>query len=184
MSFFSNLYTRIMSFEKKLFYQGVIVFFGALVAIIVGMLIYYYTTIYGLKSQLTKTKRQQEEIRLLLGQFTQLQEESKNVNAVLEEEKNFKIKNFYDSLLQQQNLQGSQLKEAEIQEENLRNRYTEMKLISQLHQLSTEQLCNLLDALEKKARIYVKDLSITKTRNNNLDVVLVIGTLKIQNETK
>ncbi len=184
MSFFSNLYTRIMSFEKKLFYQGIIVFFGALVAIIVGMLIYYYTTVFGLKSQLIKTKRQQEEIRSLLGQFTQLQEESKNVNAVLEEEKNFKIKNFYDSLLQQQNLQGSQLKEAEIQEENLRNRYTEIKLTSHLHQLSTEQLCNLLDALEKKARIYVKDLSITKTRNNNLDVVLVIGTLKIQNETK
>jgi hypothetical protein len=64
-----------MSLEKKMFYRGIVVFFGSLVAIIVGILIYYYTTVYGLKNQLTKTKRQQEEIRLLLGQFTQLQEE-------------------------------------------------------------------------------------------------------------
>ncbi len=184
MNFLSNLYARIMSLEKKIFYQGIIIFFGILIALIIGMLVYYYTTIYSLKNQLTKTKRQQEEVRLLLGQFTQLQEESKKVNDVLEEEKNFKIKNFYESILQQQNLHSSQLKEAEIQEENLRNRYIEIKLTSQLQQLSTEQLCNLLDILDKKARIYIKDLSITKTRNNNLDVVLVIGTLKIQSETK
>jgi hypothetical protein len=184
MNFLSTTYSRIMSLEKKLFYRGVITFFGTIILLIGAMLAYYYTTVYSLKSQLVKTKRQQEEIRLLLGQFTQLQEESKKVNDVLEEEKNFKIKSFYESILQQQNLQNSQLKEAEIQEENLRSRYIEIKLTSHLQQLSTEQLCTLLETLEKKARIYIKDLSIVKIRNNNLDVVLVIGTLKIQSETK
>lgn len=184
MNFLSNLYARIMSVEKKMFYRGTIVFFGGLIVLIIAILAYYYTTVSALKNQLTKTKRQQEEIRMLLGQFTQLQEESKKVNTVLDEEKNFKIKNFYESVLQQQNIQNLQLKEAEIQEENLRSRYIEIKLTSQLQQLSTEQLCNLLEALEKKARIYIKDLTVTKTRNNNLDIVLVIGTLKIQSEAK
>lgn len=184
MTIFSRLYFKIRDFEYTLFIKSIGIFFGSILLIIGIMLGYYYTTLHSLKGQITKTKRQQEEVRHLLGKFTQLQEEIQKINTVLDEEKNFKIQSFYDGVLQQYNLQNTQLKDAEVHEEKLRNTYTEIKLTSQLHQISTQQLCNILNTLEKKTRIYVKSLTITKTRNNSLDVVLVIATLKTQVDQK
>ena len=90
MNMFSQFYRYLIALEYTLFIRSIGIFFGGLLLIITGMLGYYYTTIHSLNGQITRTKRQQEEVRQLLGHFTQLQEEIQKVNTVLDEEKNFK----------------------------------------------------------------------------------------------
>lgn len=183
MEFLEKLQQQILRFEKKEFYRNIGIYFGVVLTLIFGLLYYYLTSVLYLKKELKKTKAKREQVQLILQKLKNVKKQSQEVNAVLLEDKNFKIKNFFDGIVEQQNIKNKQKREAEVSEEILYKRYTEVKLTAQFRQLNTKLLCDLLNAIEQKARVYTKELSITKAKGASLEVSLTIATLKPQNET-
>lgn len=183
MDFLQKIQAKLVSFERNEFYKNVGAYFGIVFLLMLGITYYYFSKTSELQSSLKKINRNRERVRLILQEHKAVQKQRTEVNTMLNEEKNFKIKNFFDGIVQQHQLKLQQTKETEISEEVLQKKYTEVKLTAQFKQISTQQLCELLNSVEQKARVYTKELTITKTRGASLDVLLTIATLRPQSET-
>ncbi len=165
--------------EQEDFYKyvgGYLIGLFLVCSVIIG---YYISAASGLKSTLNSLYKTQQESKLLLEKVKVIEKQKESVDKLLDTEKNFKIKNYFDELIKNLNLTSFQRKEAEVTEEEiLKDQYSEIKLSAQLYGISMKQLCQVLETLEKKERLYTKDLSITKGRGPTIDVSITIGTLK------
>lgn len=177
MSFLSQLQDIALPLERSEFYRNTAIFLGALALLTSGIIYYHHSKTSELRQSLQKMYKTQQEAKILLERLKLVQKQSDDINTLLEEDKGFKIKNYFDEVVNRNNLSSKQIKEAEVSENILQKLYTEVQLIAQFRGISTRQLCELLQAIEQKTRIYTKELSINK-KNGSLDVVLTIATLK------
>jgi poly-D-alanine transfer protein DltD len=184
VKFLQKIQAQLLNFEKKEFYKHIGIYFGTVLLLVFGIVYYYLSTVSSLKQALKKVNKNREEVRLLLKQHKATQKHKSTINELLSQEKNFKIKNFFDSIVKQHQLTTKQKKEAEVSEEVLYKQYTEIKLTAQFRQMSTQELCDFLNSIEQKTRVYTKELTITKTKGASLDVSLTIATLRPQSELK
>jgi cell division protein FtsX len=157
---------------------------GALTLLLVGIFYYYYSATENLLGKIRSINVKRQDTQLILKKLKKVKKQSQEVNELLEKEPNFKIKNFFDTAIQQHKLQNKLKKSADISSETLHKKYTERKLTAQLKQISTQQLCEFLQTIEQNPRVYTKELIITKTRGAALDVMLTIATLTQQRESK
>lgn len=178
MQFLDSLRERILKFEQKEFYTHAGAFFGVVFFFIFGILYYYYTSISSLKQSLKKINSKREQAHQILKKLEQVKKQKAEVDTMLSEDKAFKPKGFFDETVQRLHLASKQRREADVTEETIKKQYQEIKISAQFRGITTEQLCKLLEALEQKKRIYMKDLSITKTKGAALDVSLTVATLK------
>lgn len=184
MDLLNQLQQNLLTHDRKEFYRKIGLYGGAIVFLIMAILYYYYTRTSDLYLALRKVNKDRQEVQYLLKKYKTVLEQKEAVNTMLEEEKNFKIQSFFDSVVQQHQLKGQQKQDAQVSEEILYKRYTEIKLTAQFKQINTQELCQLLRSIEEKKRVYIKDLAITKTKGAALDISLTIATLKSQSETK
>ena len=184
MELLKQLQNRIIHFERKEFYQYAGALFGAVFIVILGLVYYYFSKTSELHSTLKKLNKNRQEVQQLLQEYKIVEKQKEAVNDMLDEERNFKLKSFFDNLTTQFNLRNQQQKEAEVTEELLHKKYTEIRLTAQFRQITMQQLCELLNGIEQKQRVYTKELVITKTKGAALDVILTIATIKPQTELR
>jgi len=183
MSFFEKFQEFALPVETSEFYRNVGIFLGALTLITGSIMYYHHSATSELRSSLQRMHKTQQEAKQILERLKAVSKRQEEVDAVLEEDKNFKLKSFYDDVIQRLGLSPNQVKEADVNDDVLQKMYTEIKVNAQLRGISTKQLCELLQSLEQKARVYVKDLTIVK-KNDSLDVTLTIATLLKSQVTK
>jgi len=176
MNFFDRLKEFALPLETSEFYRNLGIFLGSLVLITGGIMYYHHSATSELRSSLQRIHKTQQEAKQILERLKAVKKRQEEVDTVLEEDKNFKLKSFYDETIQRLNLSSYKVKEAEVSEDVLQKTYTEIKISTQLRGVSTKQLCELLQALEQKTRVYTKELTILK-KNDSLDVTLTIATL-------
>lgn len=171
-------------FDKNDFYLQIAAFFSGLLVVVIGMLYFYYMTVNDLKGQLKRLNIKREEAQQVLLKQKQVQKQQEEINLLLSEEKNFKIKSFIDDLLKECHLEGSVKKEAEVTEQMINKSYTEIQLKIQFKGISMQQFVEFLNKIEQKSRLYTKELIITKATQDTIDVALSIATLKPQQEVQ
>ncbi len=184
-----NLLQRIRktagSFEAHEFYKIIALFIGLNILLMGGIIWYYFSKTSSLQSSLKEIYKKEAEAKGLLERLKDVKKQSEEVNSLLEQEKNFKIKNFFDDMVKKLNLNSNQRGDAKISEESVLNkRYTEVTLQAQFQKLDMKQLCELLQAIEQKERIYTKELIVNKVGGNSLSVTLTFATLTAQAEKK
>lgn len=177
MSFLHKLQEFALPVETSEFYRNIGIFLGALVLITGGIIYYHHTETAALRSTLQRVYKTQQEAKVILERLKVVTKRKEEVDSVLEEDKNFKLKSFFDDEVAKLHLTQYQTKDAEVSDEILQKIYTEIKIIAQFRGISTKQLCELLQAIEQKNRVYTKELTVIK-RNDSLDVTLTIATLK------
>lgn len=180
MNFLHSLRDKILHFEQREFYRNAGAFLGTMGLLIFVIFYYYYSVVFGLRKDLKKINSRREEAQFILKKHQTVIKQKDEVDALLNKEKNFKIQSYFDDTVKQLNLSSNQKRDADVSEEALQKGYSEIKLIAQFKSISMEQLCKLLESLEQKPRIYVKELVITKSRGAALDIALTIATLKSQ----
>lgn len=182
MELLQKIQETFLSFEKKEFYKNTGIFFGIIFAVIGSLLYFHYSKTASLMLELKKVNRSRTDAQIVLEKYQRVKKQSEEVNSMLNEEKNFKIKNFFDGVVAQQKLKSNLKNEADLSDKTLYKRYIEVQLTAQFKQISTKQLCELLNTIEEKNRVYTKELIITKTKGASLDVTLTIATLKPQTD--
>ncbi len=177
MNIFQKIHAYLFSLDTRDFYKNIGVFLGGnlLACCFIGYL--FLSTMSSLQDSLKDTYKKEQEAKVLLDRLTKVKKQSEDINSILEQEPTFRIKNFYNDTIKTLNLESKQKREADVSEEEvLKGRYTEVRLSSFLGGIDTHQLCNLLQALEQKSRIYMKELVITK-KDSLVDVNIIIATL-------
>lgn len=175
----------IASFESNEFNRNGALLIGCNVLLVSGIFWYYQSKTSSLQSSLREIYRKEYDANTLLDRFKEVQKQSEEVNALLEKEKIFRIMDFFDDIVQKLNLSSFKRGNFNVSEESVLNkRYTEVTIQTQFQGINTKQLCDLLQAIEQKSRLYIKELSIIKTKGNLLIVALTIATLTAQTDTK
>jgi len=184
MKIFQKIHAYLYTLDTKDFYKNIGIFLGANIIACVLILYIFSTTISSLKESLQDNYKKEQETKQLLDRLQKVKKQSEEINSILEREPTFRIKNFYDDLLKKLNLESKQRRQADVSEEEvLKGRYTEVRLNSYLNGIDTRQLCDILQALEQKSRIYMKELVITK-KDSLIDVNITIATLTLEVDGK
>lgn len=166
--------------DTRTFYKYVAGFLAAIV-LVMGIIFYFHRrSINNLRSQISKLNQQREEVQQLLSTFECVKTQKAEVETLLEKDKNFKIVGYVDDLLTSIGLGGNKtgLQQSEETLENI-GAYTEIKVVVTLSDISTRQLAELLQQIEKNERVHMKTLTITKSPTKpSIDVTLTIGTVQ------
>lgn len=177
MTFLEKLQQITLPLEASEFYRNLAIYLGSLLFIMGSIMYYHHSKTSELRMSLQKMYKNQQEAKVILERVKVVQKQSDEVNSLLDEDKNFRLKNYFDEVVSKVNLTKYQIKDAEISEEILQKLYTEIKINAQFNGITTKQLCELLQAIEQKQRVYTKELSIIQ-KNGSLLVTVTIATLK------
>lgn len=167
--------------EKKELYRYFILFMAGFL-LCMGLFFYWYLgKLDSLRTTLQNTNKARLEARKILQQHALVMQQQNEVNAILEKDNDFLILDYFNTLLASLHLEVYNSKPAHVTEENLNNGYIEEKLDAGFTNMNMQQLCQLLDKIERNERIYTKELNITKAlKSPTIDVTLTIATLALE----
>ena len=146
--------------EKKLLRYGAL--FGAFFVGGIGALMYtYYRSIAAIEYEIMLHSILQGQAEDLIQQYALVRKQKEAVELLLEQEKGFKINQYFYELLRTLNIPYTKAQEDPIKEDAIEG-YEELRLDVTLENINMKQLCDLLEKLEKKDRIYIKEVIIEK----------------------
>jgi len=171
------IHEKIAGLDKKDFYKYLIVFLGILVLLIVFIMYQYSSVASSLKKQIRNINSLREDVRVVLSKYEQIQKQRKAVDEILSEEEDFNIVGYFNDVVNQLNLNGNKKEERSSQVDREDN-YRESVINVTFVDMNMKQLCELLNVIESKARIFTKELEITKSKKSpTIEVNLTIATL-------
>ena len=138
----------------------------------------YYSSTRSYLAQIQEINDQRESgIKELFESHERILVEQKQVNKLLDEDPNFKIRQHFEEILSNLRLADKKVTESisSVEREN----YRESILTITFAAMNMQELCELLQELEKAKRIFTKDIDIQKSNKtpDTIDVTLVIATL-------
>lgn len=180
---FKGIKDTLINLDKKTFYRYLAVF-AAVFFVIIFLIIYQYKSkISSLRKKINKVNVWREQARVELSKYEQIQKQRKEVDAILAEEEDFNITGYFDDLIKKMGLE-SHLKERTPSKLEREDNYQETMVNATLVDITMQQLTELLNEIENKARIFTKYLEITRSKKSpTIEVNLTIATLQPKTET-
>jgi hypothetical protein len=166
------------SLDAKQFYTYMGSFFGALFILMISILIYYYYASSSSQEQIQELNSMRNDVEKLLSKAQMVDRQRSEVKKALAENENFKIAEYWETLLNELKLTNKQSQKAKIEKAELEDTYQEDILIAHFVDMTMKELTELLDALDKKPLVSTKTLEInqSKKRRNTIEVSLTIAT--------
>ena len=166
--------------ESKDFYKYLIIIVTVLTLALAGMLYWHYSTMSDLRTRLNDINDMREkQVRSIIKRMNIVKQQRGKVKGILAQEQDFKIAGYFNDVLGQMGLLDY-LTESSTSEVEMNNDNIEISLRARFSAITIKQLCELLDTLEKKERIYAKNLEIIKSVKTpeTIDVNMTIATLQ------
>jgi hypothetical protein len=178
MAFFTQIKDYLDNLESKDFKKYLLIAFSVLV-LLIGLLIFqYYRSVSALKARINTINRKRRDIQTMLERYERVKKQQIEVNTILAKEKDFKIAQFFENVLEKLNISKNKMQE-ETSPKDVLDGYTEWTLYAVLNNLNTKKLSELLYAIEQEERIYTKELEIEKsTKAEAITVKITIATLE------
>lgn len=176
MIIIENLKTYLKGIQEKTFYQYLGGILGV-VALLCGLIFFFYfRSVSHLKKEISELNDSRERAKEILDKAERVQKQRAAVDAILAQEPDFKIAGYMAELLAKKGLKPTQETSADGYQEG---NYLEKLLTIQLQEITMKDLTELLDEIEQKERLYLKDLDINKSKKSpkTIDVTTTIATL-------
>ena len=185
MKILKSLHDFLGNLDLRDFYKYIGIALG-IILLFASFIVYrFYSNVGSYKKQIHQINEEREEIQKLLERADLIKKKKEKVNALLENEPNFKIAGYFKDLLAQLKLTNKlvkgQEKEFNVTEEPGEQDYDESILVAQFTDMNMKELSELLNEIEQNKRVYSKELEIQKSNNKkspSLKVQLTIATLQ------
>lgn len=130
--------------------------------------------------RIRKVNQLREQAKTILSRHAVVKRQQAEVDTILEQDRAFKIKEFFTTVVAELGLTSNLSKQAEVTDpQDLGNGYSEIKLDASFSGLSTRQFVDLLYRIEQSERIYTKEVVLVKApKSSSLDLTIVIATLQ------
>jgi len=181
MEFFNKIRGKIQGLEEKEFKKYILIFLGSLVVLVSLFIFRYYRKVGSLERKIEDINDERStEVRTILNRAKDVKKRREEVNKLLKEEEGFKIVGYFDALQKNMRLSAAEVNSSQ---KELEGDYRESELDARFVGISMQQLCELLQEIDKKKRIYTKKLEIKKSKKPKaIDVILTIATLQPKTE--
>jgi hypothetical protein len=132
-----------------------------------------------LKTRALFINRKRKEVKDILERYEMVKKQQAEVDAMLNQDRDFKIAGFFNETITKLNLSQYKSREPEASREVLDNGYTEVKLYASFANVSTQQVVELLQLIEQNQRIYTKELEMYKpSTNKTININILLATLE------
>lgn len=169
--------------EGQSFSRFSALFFGVVLVFVAALFAYYYYAVSGLERKMRRVNQQREEARVILQEHALVQKQRAEVDAILAKEKDFRIAQYFPSIVSELGLTKDVSKEPATTQHDLNNGYSETQLDAGFKELDMKQVAELLYKIEQNDRVYTKNIMILKPpKASKLDVTLTIATLQPKTE--
>lgn len=160
--------------KKELKLYGAL-YMGVCAFIVAGIMVRHVYLVREAKDKIKQLNQARAKVQGVLTDFGQVAQQRNKIDALLKKDKNFYLQKFFQELTQKLGIAKEATEKPSTQK--LENGYTEESLNINLLRITTQQLCELLQGIEKEERIYIKNIDITKTVAKKINVIMVIATL-------
>jgi hypothetical protein len=166
----------INNLDRKSFVRYIYIILGT--QLLMGSFLLYRThrRINQLKKELKKVNSLRRSTQELLRKNQAVEEQHKEVDAILDENPNFKLQKYFRDLLNRNALAAGTIETSEITNP-VDPAYDEVQARAKLTDITTKQLTQLLQEIEGNPRVHIKKLEITQKKPQTIDVNLTIATL-------
>jgi len=145
---------------------------------LVGFFLFrHFNTIAELDEKTRLLNKARGQIQQVLTSYEHIKNKKKEVDKLLAEDKNFYLQKYYQDTIAGLNISNPVA--STLQSSAGPAGYTEDSLQITLSQISMKQLCDFLQALQSKQRVFVRNVDITKANvDKKINVNMSIATLK------
>lgn len=171
-----KIFLYLQDIDRRSFYQWAGVFFLLLGSLTLFLLYYNRRTINNLTSQIKKINRLRDKVKIIVEKNSSVEKQHKEVDEILSESPNFKIRKYFIDLLENRGLKADTIETSEVTNV-VDNRYDDITARSKLTNLTTKELAELLEAIEGNERVHIKNVEIIQKKPRSIDVTLTIATL-------
>jgi hypothetical protein len=181
MSVLERLKNYIKNIEEKDMYIYLSAFFALFLTLMILLAWWHSRRISHWNTQLNTLKKQRLETKQLLTEHNQVELDRQKVNDILATDTSFKIRGFYDDLVNVLGLMPFKTKDpAEPQTTELESGEKERTLTADFNNLNMKQVTDILSYIENNPRVYTKKISIDKVAREKptLNVTIDIATIE------
>lgn len=176
MELFNKAATYVQDLDTKLFQKYLL--FGLLsVATIVGIMVYY---IHGkneeLITRITQLRTLTQKSFRIIEDNKKIVKEEQRLQEILDQNKDFTIKGFFEQFCREQGIVPEQ--GWDTRSEQVSEKFEEIILPATFRNLTSQNLVTILDALEKKEIVYIKELTIRNESSGKIAIDILLATKK------
>jgi len=151
---------------------------GTAVAVLVGIIYFLYTQRATDIETLLSLQEASQKNNVLIMKSDRIKLEEDRIKGLLEENKGFSIKTFFETLTLEQKLTPEPGWDTEIRSIEGNDTFDEIVLNATFKNQTTQKLVTLLTVLDNNEIVYIKELEIKKEPKKVITFTLTIATKK------
>jgi hypothetical protein len=166
--------TYIQRLNKKDFEKNVYMCLGVVVFIVVGMTYYIYSKSTELSGQIKRLEGLANKTVRIREEYNAMQEKEEQLEELLNEHKNFNIKVYFEQFCKDISMTPEPGWNTSV--ESINEKFDEIILPTTFKGQSTEKLVTILEEIDKKEIVYIKDVYIRTEKDKRLSFDVTIAT--------
>ena len=178
MNFLESLSQTIAHQNQKQHHIFLGIFLGSIVGLAGGIIVYTYMQRDADCATITLCQEQTKKNDMLIAHSNRIKAEEERIQALLDENKGFSIKTFFETLILDQKLTPEPGWDTEARSIEGNETFDEIILTALFKNQTTQSLVTLLHVLETHEIVYIKELEIKKEAKKTISFEIIIATKK------
>lgn len=179
MEFLEKIADFINGLETTDIYKYLGMFIAALLIPLCLLFYLHYSKVHTYQSSLKSVETLRAQTKKILSDYKMVNAQKEKVEEILSQNKDFRIGEAYQSLLEKLGLATSQVEQATPTSGETVSGKTEFLLSSHINSITMKQVTDLLSQIATIPQMYIKDLIIKKAPNTpTVDIELTVATLE------
>ncbi|MCK4650770.1 hypothetical protein KAT08_01215 [Candidatus Babeliales bacterium] len=177
MKVLNQLTDYIQNLKEKDFKKYLTIFLIVTVFLAVGTTYYFYDKNNKLILQIKKLDGLIKQTIKLIKEHKTIKGKEKQLEKLLEKNKDFDIRSFFESFCKEKHITPEPAWDTTtIPLES--DKFDEIELTATLKNLTTQKLVEIIQSLNKKEIIYIKEITITNEKNKTITIDITLAAKK------
>ncbi len=176
MELLNKLVAQIQDTDPKQLQKYLFISLGAVICFVVGLLYYINQFNSDLIIRIKQLRNLSEKAAKIIQENKRMVKEELRLKDLLEANKDFKIQGFFEQFCRDQSITPEV--GWDTRTEQVSEKFDEVTLPATFKNQTTESLVTILDALEKKEIIYIKDVTIRTEAPGKISFDITLATKK------
>jgi hypothetical protein len=178
MEIILNFINYLQSLAKKQLHQYFIVFILAIGGGVFGLIYVVHSKSVELLYEIKRLESLANKATSILEENQKMEIEEQRIQVMLDADRNFNIKSYFEGFCQAQGLPSQGWGEARTEE--LNDKFDEVSLTASFKGQTTEKLVRVLEDFYKKEIIYIKSLNVKQEPDKKISFNITIATKSLK----
>ncbi|KKQ11910.1 MAG: hypothetical protein WCS92_01140 [Candidatus Babeliales bacterium] len=178
MEIILNFINYLQSLTKKQVQQYFLVFLLGMGGAVSGLIYFVHSKSVELLFEIKRLESLANKATSILEENQKMEIEEQRIQAMLDADRNFNIKSYFEGFCQTQGLPSQGWGDARTEE--LNDKFDEVSLTASFKGQTTEKLVRILEDFYKKEIIYIKSLNVKQEPDKKISFNITIATKSLK----